>query len=130
MASGVSYKAICALNAATCSIGSEHPSYASNIGSRKCSGMDLSWIYGMKGQPLRKSEERVSRSGMLQDESLGVDVNRLVASPRATSPLNFRGWVQAGVSPGSLNRRQYLAGVWMTGFPSPNKGKEPPRVSI
>ncbi|RWV97572.1 hypothetical protein GW17_00039630 [Ensete ventricosum] len=28
------------------------------------------------------------------------------------------------VSPRSLNRRQYFAGVWMTGFPSPNKGKE------
>ncbi|RWW52680.1 hypothetical protein BHE74_00040886 [Ensete ventricosum] len=35
MASDVSYKAICALNAATCSIGSEPPSYASSIESQK-----------------------------------------------------------------------------------------------
>ncbi|RRT56190.1 hypothetical protein B296_00029842 [Ensete ventricosum] len=109
MASDVPYKAICALNAATCSIGSEHPSYASNIGSRKCSGMGLSWI-----------------SASLLWPGPGW---RAPAKPYR-SPLNFRGWVQAGVSQGSLNRRQYLAGVWTTGFPSPNKGKEPPRVSI
>ncbi|RWW35694.1 hypothetical protein BHE74_00059339 [Ensete ventricosum] len=42
MASHMSYKAICAMNAATCSIGSEPPSYASNIGSQKCYGMGLS----------------------------------------------------------------------------------------
>ncbi|RWV86118.1 hypothetical protein GW17_00052020 [Ensete ventricosum] len=42
MASDVPYKVICALNAATCSIGSEPPLYASSIGSRKCYGMGLS----------------------------------------------------------------------------------------
>ncbi|RRT62254.1 hypothetical protein B296_00043528 [Ensete ventricosum] len=37
----VPYRAICARNVATCSIGSEPPSYASSVGTRKCSG----WVY-------------------------------------------------------------------------------------
>ncbi|RZR71325.1 hypothetical protein BHM03_00004682 [Ensete ventricosum] len=45
----VPYKAICALNVTTCSIGSEPPSYASSIGSRKCCKMGLSWISDLLG---------------------------------------------------------------------------------
>ncbi|RZR74730.1 hypothetical protein BHM03_00041966 [Ensete ventricosum] len=72
MASDMPYKTIYALNAMICSIGLEPPSYASSIGSQKCSGMGLSWISGIKGELLGGTQLCPQGVDEVRRESVGV----------------------------------------------------------
>ncbi|RWW81568.1 hypothetical protein BHE74_00010015 [Ensete ventricosum] len=103
MASDVPYKAICAQNAATCSIGSEPPSYASSVGRRKCCGMGVSWISWIKGEPLATL--------VFHPDGLVDIVNSLLPLKSLRSYRQDPEIKWGGVSPKSLNRCQYHLGV-------------------
>ncbi|RRT34295.1 hypothetical protein B296_00045829 [Ensete ventricosum] len=150
MAYNMSYRTICARNAATCSIGSEPPSYTSSFRRRKCYK-----ICALR--ELMESEESISGSGGLRADALGVDVGSPTASPEGARSYSGESWGRllvgcvargqpsvsdiapigarasgvtaetprlsgGGVNRGSLNRRQYHPGVWEGRFLSPNKG--------
>ncbi|RZR74049.1 hypothetical protein BHM03_00031499 [Ensete ventricosum] len=74
-------------------------------------------------------EESVSESSKLRTDELGVGASRLATLPKRGCPWKASGvttgvprFVRGGVSPGSLNKRQYHPGVCKGRFPSPNKG--------
>ncbi|RWW68669.1 hypothetical protein BHE74_00023792 [Ensete ventricosum] len=97
MTSEVLYKAIYALNATTCSTGSESPSYASNVGRQKICGTGVHQTPG-----------RAAQRGMFES----CRDLRWVVDKLALGELRL----------GSLNRCQCRPGVREDGFPSPNKG--------
>ncbi|RWW60216.1 hypothetical protein BHE74_00032805 [Ensete ventricosum] len=105
MASDMPYRAICAWNAATCSIGSERPSYTSSIKRRKCCEIGLwdAW------------------DNCLKHSHYSLD---LVGEPLESLGSHHRGpgISRGGASPGLLNKCQYRPGCGKAGSRLRTKG--------
>ncbi|RRT80384.1 hypothetical protein B296_00009414 [Ensete ventricosum] len=127
-ASDESYNVICARKAATCSVGSELPSYDSKAGNLKLIGISLSCISGVKGDPCLELSPASSfdlvtsfctssnylfmRRSCTQSESVESDNN--VSAPMGCAPPRGTEWlISLGRSKGS--QTNFLAGPAMSG---------------